>query len=185
MSPMVIWDITNATTFQTMCCESTIQAIDFSPDGKTVVSAGDPTLHLWSLETGKEIRQFSGHSDIVDFLRFSHDGRYIASGSVDKTVRIWDVATGQEIRRLPANQTWIGNLRFSADDAYLYVASASQSSSSIVPSKAEIREWQVDLQAQIKQVCATLPRDFTPEERTRYGITDDESTCPAEKSAPQ
>ncbi len=179
MSPMVIWDIANATIFQTLCCESTIQAIAFSPDGKTVVSAGDPTLHLWSLETGKEIRQFSGHSDVVDALRFSHDGRYIASGSVDKTVRIWDAATGQEIRRLPGDQTWVTNLQFSADDTYLYVASASESFESNMPSVAEIREWRVDLQAQIKQVCAILPRDFTPEERTRYGITGDKPTCPA------
>ncbi len=181
MSPMVIWDITNATIFQTMCCESTIQAIAFSPDGKTVVSAGDPTLHLWSLETGQEIRQFSGHSDIVDHVCFSHDGRYIASGSVDKTVRIWDVVTGQEIRRMPGDQTWVTNLQFSADDTYLYVASASESFGSSVPSQAGIREWRVDLQAQIKQVCAILPRDFTPEERTRYGITDDEPTCPVVK----
>ena len=44
----------------------------FSPDGTKLVSAsGDNTLKLWDVETGAEIRIFSGHSSGVNECAFS------------------------------------------------------------------------------------------------------------------
>ncbi|MGA7733612.1 MAG: AAA family ATPase, partial [Chloroflexia bacterium] len=38
-----------------------------------------------------------GHSDIVNSVAFSPDGKTLASGSYDGTIILWDVATGQQI----------------------------------------------------------------------------------------
>jgi len=57
------------------------------------------TIRLWDLETGQELRCFTGHTDIVYCLAFSRDGRRFLSGGHDKTVRLWDVNSGQELRR--------------------------------------------------------------------------------------
>src|SRR6266566_210844 len=43
------------------------------------------------------IRTFTGHSDLVEAVAFSPDGRTALSGSRDEKRKLWDVATGEEI----------------------------------------------------------------------------------------
>jgi WD40 repeat protein len=75
-----------------------INAVAFSPDGKTALSGSvDTTLILWDVATGKEIRPLKGHTQEVRAVVFSPDGKTALSGSVDKTLILWDVATGKEI----------------------------------------------------------------------------------------
>ena len=45
----------------------------------------------------------TGHTDSVNSVAFSPDGKYIASGSYDNTVKVWDAAGGQIIKSLPQN----------------------------------------------------------------------------------
>ena len=74
-------------------------SVAFSPDGRSALSgSSDRTLKLWDVATGKEIRTFTGHADMVWSVAFSPDGRTALSGSDDNTLKLWDVATGKEIR---------------------------------------------------------------------------------------
>jgi WD40 repeat protein len=41
---------------------------------------------------------FSGHSNVVNSVAFSPDGRTALSGSDDSTLRLWEMATGKELR---------------------------------------------------------------------------------------
>jgi WD40 repeat protein len=60
--------------------------------------------------TGKDIREFQGHSDDVSRVSFSPDGRQALTGSWDSTPRLWDVATGEELWVTPrpfwSEATW-------------------------------------------------------------------------------
>jgi serine/threonine protein kinase len=70
-----------------------IYSIAFSPDGKTLASAGkDRTVRLWDVATGSAITTWSGHDNPVSYVAFSPDGRSVLS--YDSTVRFWDVDTG-------------------------------------------------------------------------------------------
>ena len=42
--------------------------------------------------------ELNGHDDWVFDVRFSADGRFVLSGSVDKTARLWDIRPGNVIR---------------------------------------------------------------------------------------
>jgi WD40 repeat protein len=72
-------------------------SLAYSPDGKILASAGyEPVVRLWSVATGKEMRQLRGHTAAVRCVAFSKDGKLMATASSDRTVRLWDAATGKE-----------------------------------------------------------------------------------------
>jgi hypothetical protein len=78
-----------------------VQACAFLPDGKRAVSASsDNTLKLWDVETGKEIRTYSGHQGYVYSCAATADGRRLISASYDKTLKLWDLETGQCLKTL-------------------------------------------------------------------------------------
>ena len=60
-----------------------ILALDYSPDGKSVISGGaDGTIRLWDLfNTGKTMK-FSGHTGWISDISYSPDGRTIVSISL-------------------------------------------------------------------------------------------------------
>ncbi len=68
----------------------------FSPDSKILICAGFSgviskiSIKLLDMETGQEIGNLSGHSELIETLAFSHDGKILASGSFDGTILLWD-----------------------------------------------------------------------------------------------
>jgi WD40 repeat protein len=73
----------------------------WSPDKKVVAIGDGGSVRLWEAATGKEIRPNNGHTNSVNTLSWSPDGKSLASGSDDGTLRVWEVAPGGEVRRWP------------------------------------------------------------------------------------
>ena len=112
---------------------------------------------------------------VVSLLRrggaaFSPDGKYVSSSGADGTARLWDIQTGEEVRCFSGHKDEVRDVTFSPDGKYILTAS----------SDGTARLWLTDLNDIIRTVCALLTRDFTPEEREQFGISDQSRTYPAQ-----
>ena len=63
------------------------------------------------------------HDDSVTALRFSPNGRTLASSSSDRTVKLWDGLSGAPLNILAGHARGVSDIAWSPDGAY--VASAS------------------------------------------------------------
>ena len=78
-----------------------VDAVAFSPDGRTLASAGDDhRAVLWDLAARRVRLRLLGHTSEVRYVAFSPDGRLVATAGQDMTARLWDVATGRPVRTL-------------------------------------------------------------------------------------
>jgi len=77
--------------------ESPVLDVAFSRDGNflaTVTQAG--VVRVLQAETGPEIQKWQAHGESTTTVRFSPDGRLLATGSWDKTVKVWDLEQVRE-----------------------------------------------------------------------------------------
>jgi len=56
-------------------------------------------LEWVSDDGGWQVCTMTGHSDMVNSVDFSVDGKRVVSGSADTLVKIWDAVTGAEVSR--------------------------------------------------------------------------------------
>jgi WD40 repeat protein/serine/threonine protein kinase len=78
--------------------------------------------YLWRLCRDSSLHTLAGHTRGVNAVRFSPDGKMIASASNDGTVRLWDVGTRREIVPLRGHEESVNSLAFAPDGKTLATA---------------------------------------------------------------
>ena len=97
--PISVWDVENETVIKNLSVNSwnvtEYYSISFSPDDSLVICTVDnistPYICIWNFTDGTLIKSLSSHLYHIYGLKWSPDGRYIASVSlgIDTTIRIW------------------------------------------------------------------------------------------------
>jgi WD40 repeat protein len=119
--------IPSLTTYKTL--DTAPVAVAFSPDEKilaTIDSVG--LLKLWSVSTGKVLRQKNLHQTRVSTISFSPDGTRLAVVGMDKQhraeLRLWETATGKQIQT--ARTSFVGGVTYLPEGLLLYCPTAKQ-----------------------------------------------------------
>jgi WD40 repeat protein len=122
-------------------------ALAFSPDGRYLAMSEEEDIAIVSLSDGKALRILRGHKNIITCLAFSHDGKLLASASVDRTIALWNPSLGQVLRTMTRHTDTVNAVLFSEDDRQLFS----------VGNDRAIRVWQVADGREMRHITGDLP----------------------------
>ena len=96
-----------------------------SPDGRRVLKVNpydvkaedqrEQDVQVIDAASGRVVSTLVGHTDSLECVAISPDGRRIATASDDRTVKIWDAETGQEVLTLRDHTAAVTCVAFSPD----------------------------------------------------------------------
>lgn len=114
----IVWDIISGKPVKNINNGQPVTAIA-PKDVKSVYVAGtEPKIKLYDLMTGKVVKTLDGHTDAVNDIAITKDGKFMVSGSNDKTARVWDLNTGKQLRILPVDCWKVTTVSLSDDGKY-------------------------------------------------------------------
>jgi WD40 repeat protein len=90
----------------------------YSPDGRLIATGcedEDKDVRVWDSRSGEVVHKLKGHTRKVHSLAFSHDGKWLLTGSWDHSVRLWDVTTGQPVGKEKKHLDLVQSVAFSPD----------------------------------------------------------------------
>lgn len=91
--------------------QGTLNAVSWSPDGKTLAVASSLGIYLHDAETLQESR-FIETGVWITSVAWDPDGRTLASAGADGMVELWDARTGRLLRTLEGHTGWVYHVAF-------------------------------------------------------------------------
>lgn len=113
-----------------------VTSVAFAPTSDLLAaSCRDGTVQLWDATTGREVAKIEAHGGaenaVANFVAFSPDGKWLATGGGDEKVKVWNTDTRQLGHTLELGQgRSVASVAFSPDSQTL---AASWRSHSLTP----------------------------------------------------
>ena len=97
-----------------------IKTVSLAARDQLLISGGlNNAVQVWNLQTGKLIKVLSGHTNTVNQVTVSPDGRFIASASKDRTIKVWSLATGNLVQTLKGHTQEVNTVAFFPGSQFL------------------------------------------------------------------
>lgn len=95
-----IWEVASGKERTRLPHTRTVATVAFGPSGRLATGCYDQTARIWDWNQGRELRSLSGHTNTLNSIDWSSDGRTLATASSDGSVRLWDSESGALQRTL-------------------------------------------------------------------------------------
>lgn len=120
-----LWDLNKMKLIKEFSAkERGLAAVEFSEDMKYVLAGGNDNItYKFETDTGREVMQFTGHSQLVRSLWLDSANDRVVSGSYDLDLRVYDFVTGQELWR---GEEWTTSWMLAAKSDYRRIVATSQ-----------------------------------------------------------
>lgn len=133
-----------------------VTSVRFSHDGARLLTTSGATGLIgwagwWDTRTGKLLKEFRGHHDLIHVGAISPNGKMLATGSYDKRIILWDVASGSRLRELTGHNGAVYDIDFSPDGNVLASASADET----------IKMWRVSDGQRLDTMSQPLKEQYT------------------------
>lgn len=92
-----------------------IRALEFSPDGFTILASSQNMVIQRNIITGNIIQTLTNGNDGVSAMDLSLDGTWVLTGGVGGTVALWDVTSGNKLRDLTRHTDNVCQVKISPD----------------------------------------------------------------------
>ena len=99
---------------------------------------------------GTQVKELKGHTDSIESVAFSLDGKTLTSGSDNNTIKIWTLESGAQIKELKGHNNNVYSVAFSPDGKTFASGSADET----------IKIWNLDNGAQIKELYGHIHYGF-------------------------
>jgi dipeptidyl aminopeptidase/acylaminoacyl peptidase len=99
-----LWDVSKTGNEELLTLDSqhsNLNAVAYTPDGNLLAATGNDATStiIWDVSSGQPALTLN-HDGFVKAIKFSPDGKLLASGYEDSIAGIWDLDSGQELRQL-------------------------------------------------------------------------------------
>jgi len=121
---IIIYELATEEVVQTIKAERRgfVCSFAFSPDSEylaIITDSSDYTAEVWDLNLGVCIFPLKGHTDILESVAFSPNGKHLVTGSFDNTIKVWNMSTGSLLRTLRGHTESINAVTFSPDGKFI------------------------------------------------------------------
>ena len=117
-----IWQLETGKRLSTLLGQG-IQSVEWSPNGKQLVTEGNHAIKLWDATTGQEVLTLRGRASDEGRVAWSPDGKRLATGTGDNTATVWDAGTGKEVITFHGHGNPVASVAWSRDGKRLATAS--------------------------------------------------------------
>ena len=96
---------------------ASLDNVEFSSDGKYIVTMGGNFIQVWQSSNGKKVAQIASTDEYKDLS--SNNQYLVTQDSKNNTIRVWDVANGKEVAHFNHSEGGELAVAFSPDSKYL------------------------------------------------------------------